>query len=188
MALKTIHLLGDLRSFGDTFKLDVKSPREAVRALCVQLKGFRERIKEGEFQVKRGEQLIDEKELDACSEIRDYYLIPVPNGSKRNGIFKIILGVALIGIGWANMAAGAALHSISTNLMLAGAGMVLNGISQATSTAPSVDSNEPADKRQSYIFGGTVNNTEEGNIIPVVYGVCWSGSLVASAGMEAVEY
>lgn len=188
MSMKKIILYGDLKKFGDSFDLNVSTPREAVHALCMQIPNFKQRIKDGEFQIKRGNTMIDENELDYMSDVNEYHLIPVPNGSKRGGLLKIILGVVLIGIGWANMAAGAALHSISTNLMVMGAGMVLNGISQMVSTAPSIDSNEAPDKKQSYMFGGAVNITEEGNIIPVVYGKFWCGSLVASAGMEAVDF
>lgn len=39
--MKTIKLYGELgRKFGKIFRFDVKTPREAVRALSAQIKGF----------------------------------------------------------------------------------------------------------------------------------------------------
>jgi len=42
--MKTVILHGHLRKFGTKFNLDVKSPAEAVRALCVLCKGFRQHL------------------------------------------------------------------------------------------------------------------------------------------------
>ena len=39
-SMTTIRLHGQLRQFGRSFKMAVKSQAEAVRALCVQVPGF----------------------------------------------------------------------------------------------------------------------------------------------------
>ena len=53
--LRDIVLHGSLRRrFGTCFRMDVVSPVEAVRALIVQLKGFRQHLREGNFRVIRG--------------------------------------------------------------------------------------------------------------------------------------
>ena len=38
--LTTILLFGQLRQFGRSFKLSVRTPAEAIKALCVQILGF----------------------------------------------------------------------------------------------------------------------------------------------------
>ena len=38
--LTTIRLFGQLRSFGKSYRLSVRTPAEAIKALCVQLPGF----------------------------------------------------------------------------------------------------------------------------------------------------
>ena len=126
-------------------------------------------------------------------DVTEYHLIPVPNGSKKNGLLKVILGVAMIGIGWAAMgaakAAGIAASAFSKQLVVMGAGMVLNGVSQMISPAPTLDTgtSEGAATKQSYIFSSGANIGEEGNVIPLVYGKFWCGSLVLSAGMKPVN-
>lgn len=164
--------------------------------MCCQIKGFRKRIRDGEFQIIRGKyktkNYLDEDELDYRDNYTEYHLIPVPNGSKRSGVLKVVLGIAMIGIGWAAVGAAHAVGAHSAmwmkSLIMGGAGMVLNGVSQMISPAPSLDNgtSEGAATAQSFVFSSAQNVAEEGNIIPVVYGKFWTGSLVLSAGMKPV--
>ena len=183
------------RRFGKIYVLDVDTPGEVIRALGVQLKGFLSFIRHGEFRVLRGNYALDDTELMMhLGDETDFHLVPVACGSKRNGLLKVILGVALIGVGFA-VAGGMAGLSAATsaafwgkNLIMFGAGMLLNGLGQMLSPTPTVDSShEGAATKQSYTFGGAVNLTEEGNIVPVIYGTMWSGSVVISAGMYPEE-
>ena len=196
MALKQVVLHGYLGDeFGPVFNLDVDTPAEAVRALAVQLKGFAQSVRRGEFRVLRGSpkkkhRMLDEEECQArFGTSSELHIVPVPIGSKRNGLLKVILGVVLIGVGFIigpSVALGFAGMTGQT-LFTLGAGMFLNGLGQLLSPTPTVDSNEGADTKQSYLFGGCVNLVEEGNIIPLAYGQCWCGSLVLSAGMDVKE-
>ncbi len=52
--LHTIRLHGRLAEFGEAHSLAVNSPREAVRALAMQLPGFGEAMREGLFRLVRG--------------------------------------------------------------------------------------------------------------------------------------
>ena len=80
---------------------------------------------------------------------------------------------------------GASFMGIKAGTYMAlGAGMLFNGLGQALSPTPEVETNEGAETAQSYMFSGATNVTQEGNIIPVVYGVAWCGSLVISAGND----
>lgn len=202
MARVTVKLYGYLKKYGKEYSLDVDSPREAVRALSCQLPGFMDRVRAGEFRVIRGKKrvqnaLTEEGLYMSMGGAAELHIVPVANGSKRNGLLKVILGVALIGIsfavagavgGWTTGIGSGMLAGLTakTFLML-GAGMLLNGLGQMLSPTPSVDSNESPDSRPSYLFSGNQNISEEGNIIPVAYGAPWCGSLVLSAGMDVEE-
>ena len=182
------------RRFGKMYFLDVDTPGEVIRALGVQLHGFLTFIRHGEFRVMRGSYNLDDTELMMhLGAETDFHLVPVACGSKRNGLLKVILGVALIGVGFAvaggaAAAGSAAMAAFGKNMIMFGAGMLLNGLGQMLSPTPSIDSShEGAATRQSYTFGGAVNLTEEGNIVPVIYGIMWSGSVVISAGMYPEE-
>ena len=101
--LRTVVLHGYLaEEFGNTFHLDAQTPAEIIRALSVQLRGFAQRVRAGEFFVVRGEEKIEETglimTLGSCAEL---HIVPVANGSKNNGVLKVILGVVLIGVGFA---------------------------------------------------------------------------------------
>ena len=190
---RRVILHGSLRrKFGKHYLLDVDTPGEVIRALGVQLPGFLTAIRRGEFRVLRGSYALDEGELMMnLGGETDFHIVPVACGSKRNGLLKVILGVALIGVGFAvagGAAASAATIAFGKNLVMFGAGMLLNGLGQMLSPTPTIDSShEGAATKQSYTFGGAVNLTEEGNIVPVVYGTMWSGSVVISAGMYPEE-
>lgn len=194
--MKTVILHGRLRrEFGESFELDIETPSEAVRALGVQLKGFTGALRRGEYHVLRGRKSIGiaetEMTMGDCSEL---HIVPATAGSKRSGVLKIILGVALLGVGFmaaggfGAMNMGATFMGIKAGTYMAlGAGMLFNGLGQALSPTPEVETNEGAETAQSYMFSGATNVTQEGNIIPVVYGIFWCGSLVVSAGNDVEE-
>lgn len=189
--MKTVILHGRLRRFGESFELDVQTPSEAVRALSVQLKGFASMLRRGEYHVLRDRKSIGIAETDmTMGDCTELHIVPVTAGSKRNGVLKIILGVALIGVGFAvaggfGLNMGASFLGIKAGTYMAlGAGMLFNGLGQMLSPTPEVETNEGAETAQSYMFSGATNVTQEGNIIPVVYGTAWCGSLVLSAGND----
>ncbi|KEJ91680.1 tail assembly protein [Synergistes jonesii] len=194
--LRKVCLHGYLaEKFGEVFELDVQTPAEAVRALSVQLKGFASSVRGGEFFVLRDKEKLEEVELlmtmGGASEL---HIVPVANGSKNNGVLKVVLGVVLIGVsfavaGWSMAGmSNVVFGSVTAGHMLAmGAGMLLNGLGQLLSPTPTIDSNESPDSRPSYLFSGAQNLEEEGNVIPLVYGAPWAGSLVASCGFDTQE-
>lgn len=183
--LRQLVLEGSLSSFGGPFVFDVSTVQEAVRALTTQIKGAYSAIRKGEFLVYADEVPLDENEvgfeLGTVSKIR---VVPVPVGSKNNGVFKVILGVALLGVGLAVGAGKVFLGIKAATYTMMGAGMLMNGIGMLISPSPSMsigDSEKP-DSKTSYLFSTASNVCEEGNCIPVVYGKAYSGSIVVSTG------
>lgn len=200
---REIVLYGALaEKYGRSFLLDVSSAAEAVRALASQLKGFANEMRKGEYQVKIDETYIDENELLlTLGRANALHFIPVPCGSKNDGILKVILGIALIGIGFAVSsgafafsgvggwtAMGNTLFGIGAKTFLAlGAGLAMSGLAMMLSPTPTLESNESADDTPSYLFNGAINITEEGNCVPLCYGVFMCGSVVVSCGMTSSD-
>lgn len=101
--MTTIRLHGQLRQFGKSFRLAVKSPAEAIKALCVQIPGFERFLSNAksrglEFAVFRDKRNIGEKEL-SYNGAGDIRIAPVVVGSKRGGILQTIVGAILIVVG-----------------------------------------------------------------------------------------
>lgn len=200
--MKTIRLYGHLgATFGRVFRLDVASPAEAVRALLLQLPGFRDAVLSSEgaggYRVFAGS---DNRDLDTmchpCSDRESIKIIPVVCGAGKS-LGQIILGAALIGFGiWtggASLAFSAAWSAGGMQLAgyfatSIGVSLVLGGISQmlvGTPTAPS--SVERPDNKPSYAFDGAVNTAAQGNPVSVCYGQLIVGSQVGSAGMSVEQ-
>ncbi|EML3443352.1 tail assembly protein [Proteus mirabilis] len=195
MSLKTIRLYGVLGAkFGREHKLDIDSPREAIKALSVLYDGFEPflanaNLKGLEFAVFKGKRNIAEDELylDTTEEIR---IAPVIKGSKRGGFFQTILGVAMIGAammlgpaGWAAFGAGGFAGGA---LAMGGAAMALGGVVQMLSPQPrGLSVRQDADNKPSYAFGGVVNTTAQGNPVPLLYGLDRRevGGAIISAGI-----
>ncbi len=183
--IRTIKLYGKLRKFGKEFKLAVKSPAEAIKALCVQIPGFEKFLADSkknnlEYAVFNGKNNICQDELgfSGSDEIR---IAPVISGSKRNGLFQTILGVVLIAVAWWNPGAWYA-----AGAMAAGIGLAAGGVVQMLSPQPKgIDSREPTENTPSKSFGGAVNTIALGSPIAILGGKRVIGGSIISAGIYA---
>lgn len=195
MSLKTIRLYGVLGAkFGREHKLDIDSPREAIKALSVLYDGFEQflanaHLKGMEFAVFKGKRNINEEELhlDTTEEIR---IAPIIKGSKRGGFFQTILGVAMIGAAaWLSGGLSLAFTAAGTwggALAMGGAAMALGGVYQMLSPQPrGLSMRQDSDNKPSYAFGGAVNSTAQGNPVPLLYGLDRRevGGAIISAGI-----
>jgi predicted phage tail protein len=188
--IRRIILHGQLaEQFGDEFTLDVLTPAEAVRALCVQLKDFANVVREGTYRCIRGG-FEDGVECDEAllhlrfGSLRDFHIVPVAGGAKSGGIAKIILGVVLIAASFIPGVAAFTIPVLGSNLgsMLFGVGamMALGGISQLISPTPN---NNPT----TFLFNGPVNTGQSGVVCPIVFGRVRAGSVTVSAGIIAEQ-
>ncbi|MER5109710.1 tail assembly protein, partial [Providencia stuartii] len=180
--------------FGREHKLDIDSPREAIKALSVLYDGFEQflanaHLKGLEFAVFKGKRNISEDELhlDTTEDIR---IAPIIKGSKRGGFFQTILGVAMIGAA-AFLSGGLSVAFTAAGtwggaLAMGGAAMALGGVVQMLSPQPrGLSVRQDADNKPSYAFGGTVNTTAQGNPVPLFYGLDRReiGGAIISAGI-----
>ena len=175
------------KRFGKRFDLDVRSPREAVRALSFQLKGFEKALMDHQagFRVWADREPLDKANLDRCTGARPIRIVPVVAGSKSPGEM-ILMGAALFfgaqeitdlmylnGIGTTSFDVDLSLglHGIGSALMIA-------GVARLLFKPPT-----PPTTGQSYLFNGPVNTSAQGNCVPVCYGRMRAGSQLISAGV-----
>lgn len=178
--LTTIKLYGVLRQFGREFRLAVRSPAEAVKALCVQIPGFERFIANAgargiEFAVFRGKKNLQEKEMGfgGGDEIR---IAPVITGSKRGGILQTVLGVVLLAIAYV-------FPVTAPYLAPAGIGLVAGGVIQMLSPqAGGLRTSASPDNQPSYAFGSAKNTTASGNPAPICIGERrWGGAIISAS-------
>jgi predicted phage tail protein len=207
--LRTVVLHGALATqFGASFELDVKSPVEAVRALIVQLRGFRQAFREGHYRVlKARDHVADTLDLDdmqlRLGRARELHIVPVIAGS-ASGWGKILAGVAIIGLAIAapyalGMAGGlsATFGGISAigfsgisfgTIAGLGAAVALGGVAQMLSPTPTLAGGSASqDRKESFLFGSSDNVTAQGGPVPLVFGEWVTGSVVISSGLSTEE-
>jgi len=192
-AMRTVKLYGALgNKFGRTHKLSVKSPSEAIKALCVTIPGFEKFLHKSKdagltFAVFNGKKNIGEGELE-FSGSKDIRIAPVPVGSKRNGLFQTILGVILIAVAWWNPLGWAAGGAMITGVAGAGVSLAVGGVLQMLSPqAKGLGSSEQVENTPSKMIGGAVNTTALGNPIGILAGERVVGGAIISAGVYAED-
>lgn len=188
--------------FGERFDLAVNSAAEAVRALCCQLAGFRQTIRDGNWHVIRvagdSNVSLDIDHLQMGLGAAELHIVPALTGAggRGRGIGKVLAGVALVaGAFFFAPAAGlsASLFSVGGTAVLTygsiaqvGAALILGGVSQMLAPAP-MTNNGKSDQKNSFLFSGPQNVSAQGGAVPLVYGRFRAGSVVISAGLEAEE-
>lgn len=191
--MKTIRLYGHLgKRFGRVFRLDVKSPAEAVRALCCQLPGFRNAVVSdpraaGGYRVRVGQDSRDADTLrNPCGEAESIRIVPVLCGAGKAGVGQTILGAVLVVVGTYTTFFG----DYSGSVVQLGIGLMVGGISQMTAKHPNMADQGPPDapeNKPSFAFDGAVNTAAQGNPVPICYGMLVVGSQVISAGMSVEQ-
>ena len=185
--MKTIMLYGFLgKRFGRVHRYDVRSPAEAVRAMCVTLSGFRKALIDGgSYKVLIGgkDQIIAEQLQNPISDSETIRISQEISGAARG--FGMILGAVMVVAGMVLTYFGFG----AIGVPLAQAGVVMfAGSAIAMLFAPKLADGSTADReanRASYTFDGAVNTAAQGNPVPVFYGgPLIIGSQVISAGIS----
>lgn len=191
--LRKIHLHGAIGAkYGEVFELDVETTAEAVRALGANFPELLKDLREGAWHIMRGDpdtgmDLAEEQLVGFRLGKAELHFIPVVAGSKRGGLLKIILGVALIGAAFA-FSGGALAAPIGGgmlggmtygNMAMMGAALALAGVSQLL--AP--EEKEKKDE-SSFTMSGPGNAYEQGSPVPLVYGFVITGGVMVSGGID----
>ncbi|HDV7219040.1 TPA: tail assembly protein, partial [Mannheimia haemolytica] len=163
-------------------------------ALCTQISGLREALRDGVYKVRIGKQYLDpsalEKGLFYClKKGQTIHFTPVIQGAKSGGIFQAVLGVALIGaafflgpVGWGVLGASSAMM-----MGAMGASMLLGGVAQMLTKMPNAPNiGNEKEKENSTSFSNLNNLVAQGKPVPLAYGLIRTGSLVISQGVETM--
>lgn len=185
-------LYGDLGArFGRVHRLAVKTPAEAVRALCANFRGFDAYMAQSEagYSIRySGEVAREGRDLHNPAGPGTIRIIPVIAGAGGNGLGQVFLGAALIAFAWWNPLGWSTIAFMGTTVGAAmtsiGVSLALGGIAQMLAPQPKTpDIAERPENKPSYIFDGAVNTTAQGHPVPVGYGRLIVGSAVISAGV-----
>lgn len=216
--LKTIKLYGILgEKFGREFKLDVESPKEAMRLLAVQIDGFekfmlnahehglcfavfkgnkskgRGKKKAAIFDTATGRLITGEnigaEQIDMSTEANVIKIVPRVIGAGGNGVFNTILGAVLVVVGVVvtGLSWGSA-APVGGALIGAGIGMMIGGIAQML--MPKVDNAQDQNQdgnKSNFGFGGAVTTIAQGNPVPILYGQREVGGFIVSAAQYAED-
>ena len=184
-------LHGELaEKFNNEYRLDVASPKEAIRALCCLVPNFKNTFADGAYYIYVEENEIiniDESNIDFNSR-GDIHIVPEVVGAKKGGLGKVLMGIALIGLAVFTAGAGAGFAvqafagiGLSGNAAITATGLAISAMTNAgialalggaaQMLAPKVQNNtDAADKQQSYLFNGSDTNIANGSCVPLVYG------------------
>ena len=211
--MKVVKVYGALRELlGQCrFELDVVTPGQAIKALCVNFPQLERWLLDSEkdgvaYRVMVGRQKATEEDVSPLllpfGEREVFSITPVLTGAGR-GFGQILLGAALIGVailnpavgssfsqgGFAFMGTGAA--TFGAKLAIAagtlGIGLVLTGVAQVLSPTPKARSFEEAQQLESFTFSGIVNTARQGSPVPIVLGRAYAGSVVISSGLDVEQ-
>ena len=189
--LKTIKLYGVLgKKFGKEFKLAVESTREAVKALSVQVPGFEQFMLTAHehgmaFAIFQDDENIGENQIDFDTGAEVIKIVPrVLGAGGDNGILQVVLGVAMIVVGYFTFCATTAYGAA---LIGAGIGMTVGGIAQMLMPKVSAQDQNQDGNKSNFGFGGAVTTIAQGNPVPILYGQREVGGFIVNAGQYAVD-
>lgn len=182
--MTTIKLSGSLaQKFGRLHQRQVGSGDtwEVFRALKATIDGFEAEIRRLDrlglrFAIFRNRKNVgaDEFGMGGAKEIR---IVPVIEGSKRGGIFQIVLGVVLIAASY-----------FGAPTAPAGIALLAGGVIQMLSPqAAGLKQSASPDNMPSYAFGSAKNTTASGNPVPICVGNRRWGGAIISAGIYAED-
>ena len=183
----TVRFYGDLKQFGTSFKMDVETVPEALRALMTQVKGLREHIEKGHYEVRADGKLLAESSLDTNLNA-SLHITPVVKGAGKNGgLMQIVVGVVMIAAAfWTGGASMGAWSAMQSAAFAAGVGMVMGGIAQLLTKMPSMDPMKDSEDLKSSSFSNLDNMTAQGAPVPLIYGKMMVGSKVLSQGVRSI--
>ena len=192
MTLKTIKLHGILaKKFGQFFKLDVQTAREATHAIACQNAEFKRFMLESDklglkFAVFLGRKNITENDIDNVTDTDVIHIVPriVGSGGSTFNWLQVVAGAVLVGVGaftfGATTATGAALIG-------AGIGMFVGGVAGLFMPTVDMSNQDPDGNKANKGFGSAVTTVSQGNPVPILYGEREIGGFYASGGIYAED-
>ena len=208
--MKVVKVYGALRKrLGQCrFELDVATPAQAIKALCVNFPGLDKWLIDSEkdgvgYRVTVAREQVTEDNMAPLmmpfSDREVFSITPVVVGAGR-GLGRILLGAVLItaavfmapaaAAGGGFFTAGAtgtsltAMGYASIAVGNLGISLVLGGIAQSLSPQPGPNQLDEAVQLESFTFSNVLNTSRQGMPVPIAYGRLFVGSAVLSSGFD----
>lgn len=183
-----VKFYGNLKQYGDKYKINADTAAEALNCLYLQIKGLKEDIKKGFFRVRINKKDISEKTLQfglqsQLSHDSVIHIVPVAAGAKNGGIFSVIAGAALVVVG----IIGCVWGGWGAPFIAAGIGMMVGGVAMMMTKTPKMKDNASDAEKKSTSFSNLENTTAQGEPVPWVFGEIMVGSKVESQGVETMD-
>jgi predicted phage tail protein len=203
--MTNVYLYGELRNkFGEEFKFNINSAKEALLAINANKKGFLDEIKKLAMKGVHYRMVIDDevvqhpKEAEIQKAPNEIHIVPIVWGAGKNGmaIGMIVLGAVLVvatgglaAIGgpaaMGAFAAGGSLAGVASTVAMIGASIAIQGVMSLLTPKPKADFNQEVQAGgKSYLFGNKPANTSQGQAVPVGYGRLKIGSSQISASTD----
>ena len=187
MTLKTIKLHGILaKKFGQFFRLDVQTAREATHAIACQNKEFKRFMLESDklglkFAVFLGRKNITENDIDNVTDTDVIHIVPriVGSGGSTFNWLQVVAGAVLVGVG--------VVMGFNPALIGAGAGLLMGGVAGLLMPTVDMSNQDPDGNKANKGFGSAVTTVSQGNPVPILYGEREIGGFYASGGIYAED-
>jgi predicted phage tail protein len=192
--LRKLKLYGELAEFvgHKEFEIQVDSLAKAVSFLVNNFPQVEKYMNPKYYQVKVGNYAVNEEEIHHPIGQEDIHIVPVISGA-GSGTRKVLLGAALIGIGFA-VGGGVFGSALAKNLGAisfvknVGFGLALMGVSEMLFPLPKPQEfKSEQDPQLSFSFSGTQNTSRAGTPVPIVYGEIVTGSVVISGAIDTQQ-
>ena len=185
--MKTIKLHGILAiKFGQFFKLDVQTAREATHAIACQNKEFKRFMLESDklglkFAVFLGRKNISANDIDNITDTDVIHIVPriVGSGGSTFNWLQVVAGAVLIGVG--------VVMGFNPALIGAGAGLLMGGVAGLLMPTVDMSNQDPDGNKANKGFGSAVTTVSQGNPVPILYGEREIGGFYASGGIYAED-
>lgn len=184
--MATIRFYGDLKQYGTKFNINAETAAEALNGLYLQINGLRQRIMNGYFRVRiNGQDMAEENlKFGLHTKLADeavIHLVPQVVGAK-SGVFTVIAGALMVVAGAVACYFGQAWGG---NLIGAGIGMMIGGVSMMLTKLPITTTTDEATNKNTS-FSSLDNTIAQGAPVPLCYGTMKIGSKVLSQGLETL--
>lgn len=169
--MKTVILHGYLKDlYPGEIRMNARSVVELVNGICRQTKVFNPTVDRGRHCI-RVLGFDTEESLTQPTDQEVIHIVPELSGGK--GLLRILAGVALIAVsfllpGVGPLAVGAS--GLVSGLFWFGASLVLGGLLQMLSPAPTMDTDAPDNPEASKYLGAPGNTVRIGTRIPILFG------------------
>ena len=205
--MKVVKVYGALRKrLGRCrFELNVATPAQAIKALCVNFPGLDKWLIDSEkdgvgYRVRVGKQQATPEDVSVLSlpwsEREVFSVTPVIAGAggRNDGFFGFLGGALLIGAAFlvpglgtsiaTSTFLGTTMGAVSYGAALIGTSLVLGGIAQMISPTPPPIDFEEANRIENFSFSGILNTSQQGLAVPIAYGRVVVGSAVISSVLD----